>query len=287
MRYDAMEPADLSIQYYAMDHVTIEPWWDYRDVASPFTRLFYVFAGHAAVRHERASVELTPGHLVLVPPFLPVTYQCESRCENVFVIFTCQMKQTTEFFSLPLSCYGIPASPEAALYANRLVALNPGMKLAEVNPNSPQYNAHLWQAQQGRPDSAAQLESQGLLRILLAPFLAHVDPSHSSLRPHRLHAVLRYIDQNLHAPLSLKKLAGVCNLHPTYLSDLFVGIIGSRPIPYINRKRVEKAQLILVTTNQPVKHIAYELGFSDPNYFSRLFRKLIGCSPAAYRANHR
>lgn len=287
MTSDRPEPANLSIQYYAMDHVTIGPWWDYRDVASPFTRLFYVFSGHATVGHERARVELLPSHLILVPPFLPVTYRCESQCENVLVIFTARMKQTTEFFSLPLSHYAIPAPPDAACHANRVVQLNPDMKLAEVNPNRPDYNAHIWQAQQNRPDAAAQLETQGLLRVLLAPFLAHIDPSHASLRPHRLHAVLQYIDQNLHTKLSLEKLAGLCNLHPTYLSDLFVHLVGSRPIPYINRKRIEQAQLVLVATNQPIKHIAYDLGFSDPNYFSRLFKKLIGCSPAAYRANHR
>ena len=287
MRYDAAEPAELSIQYYAMDHATIGPWWDYRDVASPFTRLFYVLSGRAVVSHERASVELLPGYLVLVPPFLPVTYQCASRCENVFVIFTCRIRQTTEFFSLPLSRYGILASPDAACYAGRLVELNPNMKLAEVNPNVPEYNAHIWQAQRNRPTASAQLETQGLLRILLAPFLACVDLSHASLQTNRLQAVLQYIDQNLDARLSLEKLAAVCDLHPTYLSDLFVRIVGSRPIPYINQKRIEKAQFTLVTTNQSVKHIAHRLGFSDPNYFSRLFKKLTGCPPAAYRTNHR
>ncbi len=287
MSQNATEPAGLSIQYYAMDHVTIGPWWDYRNVTSPFTRLFYVFRGHAVVSHERGDFELSPGRLVLVPPFLPVTYHCESQCENVFMIFTCRMKQTTEFFSLPLSRYCIPAPQEAAHYADRLVALNPGMKLAEVDPNSPQYNARIWRAQQSRPEASAQLESQGLLRILLAPFLSHVDHSHASLQHHRLRAVLRYIDKNLSARLSLARLAEICSLHPTYLSDLFVDIVGMRPIPYINRKRIERAQLALVTTDRSVKHIAYELGFSDPNYFSRLFKKLIGCSPAAYRANHR
>ncbi len=282
-----IESAELSIQYYAMDHVTIGPWWNYRDIVSPFTRLFYVFSGQASVIHERASVELLPGHLVLVPPFLPVTYYCKSKCENVFVIFNCRIKHTAELFSLPLSQYSLPTSADTAAHADHLVELNPGMQLAEVDPNKPKYNTHIWQAQQNRPGAAAQMETQGLLRVMLAPFLAYISLPNLSSQSNHLHAVLRYIDENLNARLSLNKLAAVCNLHPTYLSDLFVSIVGSRPIPYINQKRIERAQLALLTTNQSVKYIAYELGFADANYFSRLFKRKTGCCPNAYRANHR
>lgn len=278
--------AHLNIQYYALDHVTIGPWWDFHNFASPFTRLFYIFDGEAVIRHQYATVKLQAGQLVLAPPFLPVTYSCHKRCENVFIIFTCQMERGTELFSLPFSRYEVTGFPLAETYAKRLVFLNPCMKLHEVDPAHPQYNAYLWHAEQNRPDTAAQLETQGLLRLLLAPFLNYIDSGHATLQPHRLHKVLHYIDRHLDQPLTLKSLSEVGNLHPTYLSDLFARIVGMRPITYINQKRIEKAQLALISTNQSVKRVAYEVGFRDANYFSRLFKKQIGVSPLAYRASH-
>ena len=277
----------LTLQYYALDHVTIGNWWNYQEIISPFTRLFYVFEGSATIHHPQATIKLKAGQLVLSPPFVPVTYQCTRHCENIFVIFTCQLDQGRELFSFPLLQYSVDGFPLAETYAQRLVDLNPKMKLFEVDPAHPQYNVYLWHAEQNRPYGAAQVESQGLLRLLLTPFVDLLDAEHASLQPHRLHAVMQYIDQHLEKPLTLKTLSSVCNLHPTYLSDLFAQIVGMRPITYINQRRMEKAQLALIATNQPVKRIAYNVGIPDPNYFSRLFKKHTGMSPATYRINHR
>jgi YesN/AraC family two-component response regulator len=54
-------------------------------------------------------------------------------------------------------------------------------------------------------------------------------------------------------------------------------------VQYINKKKVEKAQLLLFSTDKPVKEIAYVMGFSDHSYFIRLFRKLTGLTPQEYR----
>lgn len=63
--------------------------------------------------------------------------------------------------------------------------------------------------------------------------------------------------------------------------------MGLRPIAYINQKRIERAQLALIATNRSIKRVAYEAGFQDANYFSRLFKKQTGVSPLAYRVSHR
>ena len=52
---------------------------------------------------------------------------------------------------------------------------------------------------------------------------------------------------------------------------------------YINRKKVERAQLLLFTSDCSVKEVAYKLGFSDHSYFIRLFRKMAGITPQEYR----
>ena len=52
---------------------------------------------------------------------------------------------------------------------------------------------------------------------------------------------------------------------------------------FITRKKVEYAELQLLTTEKQVKNVAYDLGFNDYSYFIRLFRKQTGHTPAAYR----
>ena len=57
----------------------------------------------------------------------------------------------------------------------------------------------------------------------------------------------------------------------------------SSTIQYINQKKVEKAQLLLITDNMTVKEIAYSLGFNDHSYFIRFFKKVTGLTPNQYR----
>lgn len=68
-----------------------------------------------------------------------------------------------------------------------------------------------------------------------------------------------------------------------YLIRIFRRTFDTTPLAYVNRRRMEKAQLQLLATDMSVKEIAYSLGFADSSYFSRLFRKHTGCTPAAYR----
>ena len=64
---------------------------------------------------------------------------------------------------------------------------------------------------------------------------------------------------------------------------LFKQKVGMSPLQYINKLKIEKAQLILLTSNMQVKNIAYVLGFNDYSYFNRLFKKTTGFSPLSYK----
>jgi two-component system response regulator YesN len=91
----------------------------------------------------------------------------------------------------------------------------------------------------------------------------------------------------LQRPISLVDMAEVVHLNPTYFSNLFADFMGERPVEYLNRKRIERAQLLLLSTNLPLKEIAAGTGFSEANYFSRVFSKHIGMPPQKYRYQER
>ena len=60
---------------------------------------------------------------------------------------------------------------------------------------------------------------------------------------------------------------------------------GLPPLQYINKKKVERAELLLITEDLSNKEIAYDLGYNEHSYFIRLFKKVTGITPMAYRKN--
>jgi AraC-like DNA-binding protein len=92
-----------------------------------------------------------------------------------------------------------------------------------------------------------------------------------------------YVNQNLKAELSLRVLADYCHVNESYLSARFRKETGFTPTQYISRQRVRLAGYLLVTTPLSVRVVAREAGFSDYNYFSRIFRKMTGIAPSGYR----
>jgi AraC-like DNA-binding protein len=75
-------------------------------------------------------------------------------------------------------------------------------------------------------------------------------------------------------------------LHPTYFSDQFNRAVGLRPLDYLMRRRIERAQYLLLTSPASIKEIADAVGIPDAAYFSRVFSKLCRLAPKAYRAAH-
>ena len=69
----------------------------------------------------------------------------------------------------------------------------------------------------------------------------------------------------------------------SYVQNHFSKMMGIGLKQYINQKKVEQAQLILLTDEVPVKTLAYQLGYDDPSYFCRLFKQRVGCTPVQYR----
>jgi len=102
----------------------------------------------------------------------------------------------------------------------------------------------------------------------------------------RFLAVQEFIHAHMHTAITLADLARVAELHPTYFSDRFLKLVGLRPLAYLMRRRLERAQHLLLASPAPVKKIAGAGGLSDPAYFTRAFTKHCGHSPTDYRAAH-
>ncbi len=95
--------------------------------------------------------------------------------------------------------------------------------------------------------------------------------------------VASYISTDLSADLSLKAIAQVMNVNASYLSSLFKKEMGVSLTSFVNNRRIERAKRLLSMTNLPIKTIAQQCGVPDIYYFGRLFKKITGTTPKAWR----
>ncbi len=148
----------------------------------------------------------------------------------------------------------------------------------------------------------AELRAGGVAGRLYAESLAavlavHLLRQHSSLgratapregtgrlSPHALRQVTAYIDDYLARDLTLAELAGVVHLSPYHFARLFRRSTGLSPHRYVVRRRVERARLLLTTTNLALHEIAAGVGFADQSHLARHVRRLLGTTPTDLRA---
>lgn len=101
---------------------------------------------------------------------------------------------------------------------------------------------------------------------------------------HILKKAILYIRQNRKQIITLNDLSSYCGVSPQHMIRLFKAELGITPTQYINRLKITHAKnLIQNNPSLSMKEISYELGFENPNYFSRLFTKLEGENPSDFK----
>lgn len=103
------------------------------------------------------------------------------------------------------------------------------------------------------------------------------------LAPWQVRQVTKHIDEALASTISTRECATVARLSTGHFRRAFKISFGVTLHRYICRRRVERAQEMMVTTDQPLCQIARRCGFADQSHFTRVFRRLIGPSPATWR----
>ncbi|MCW5850763.1 MAG: helix-turn-helix domain-containing protein [Anaerolineae bacterium] len=94
---------------------------------------------------------------------------------------------------------------------------------------------------------------------------------------------LAYLHQHYRHNLSRQDIAQAVGVSENYLSQIFRHELSLSPWDYLNRLRIHRAKELLHSPDASITEVAVQVGFSDPAYFSRVFRKYVGQSPQAYR----
>ncbi|MGN6540831.1 MAG: AraC family transcriptional regulator, partial [Ginsengibacter sp.] len=123
------------------------------------------------------------------------------------------------------------------------------------------------------------------LQYFLSSFIFH-DHYHIADKKQSNDAIncsIAFMQENIDKMLTLKLLAESVHLSASHFSFLFRKKTGFSPIEHFNHLKVQKACQYLLFTDLRIKEISDKLGMEDPYYFSRMFTKIMGMSPSAYR----
>jgi AraC-like DNA-binding protein len=110
-----------------------------------------------------------------------------------------------------------------------------------------------------------------------------IDPQASAL----VVSATDLLDQDLSRKWTLRELSGQLCVGPFHLVRQFDRWVGLPPIAYLNRRRAERAAMLLATTADPISSVGADVGWPDPSQFSRRFKQYMGVSPRAYREQSR
>jgi len=107
------------------------------------------------------------------------------------------------------------------------------------------------------------------------------------LAPSRMLRALALIEERFAEPLPVEVLAESVHLSPFHFARMFRRSTGMSPHAFITRRRLDKAKMLLGTTDDPIAQIARDVGYRTQAHFTRVFHATEGVTPLRYRRHHR
>jgi AraC-like DNA-binding protein len=99
----------------------------------------------------------------------------------------------------------------------------------------------------------------------------------------QIRKVTHHIEAHLDGTIRNEELAALVRLTPSHFGRAFRNSVGEPPHEYVIRRRIERAQGLMLSTNAKLSEIALNCGLADQSHLTRLFRRLVGESPRAWR----
>ena len=214
--------------------------WNYKNICSPFTRIYYVTKGYAQIELPDKKQDLHPGLMYIIPAFTTHSYICHGEfCHYYIHIYNESDHDILEDWELPTE---IRTENETLSYIRKLYKLCPGLELTQTDPqyydNSPALTRNILKNKQR--ELYARVESRGIIYQLLAEFLHQAQPK-KYVADERITRVLAYIRTRLNAKPDIEALAALSCLSKDHLIRIFKREMKMTPLCYINKKRMEKA----------------------------------------------
>ena len=168
--------------------------------------------------------------------------------------------------------------------------LNPGRGLSKNDPKDYEKRPVLqgFQDLNNALPISVYMETNGIILQLLSRFLTeeYFKQDNKKAIPSKVLEAIHYIQTNLHLPLTVESLAERADQNPDYFSRIFKEHTGERPLAFIQYKRIERAQFLMIRSDMTLQGIAAETGFESLSYFSRIFKSFTSQTPGEYKKNN-
>lgn len=218
--------------------------------------IVYLLEGTMEVEYQGTTHILKAGGFVFYPPNVPHRYRDFSETNRAWVHFSGQaIPEILQETNLTGGVYQLAPSTQLKNLFVQLVA---------VHNSSPEVST----------------EKAILLTILYQLGQQSIGKSDGT---HQLDKCAAYLAEHYDAELSVQELAEMCCLSQSRFLFLFKERFGVPPKEYQTRLRIQSGKLLLSTTKLTVSDIGTMVGYEDPLYFSRIFKKYTGMSPRSYR----
>jgi AraC-like DNA-binding protein len=254
--------------------------WNWKNVNSPFTRLYMVESGEAKIITEERVHIIRPGYLYMIPSF--VTHSYENP--DFFVLYYVHVYDKNNVIELLDFPFEVKASELDYDLMKRLLFINPGRELPSSDPliydnftNLLKGISHI-----DKMPPPYVMETRGILLQLFSRFMGSAFLK-QTITDERIAMAVDFIHARIDTNISVNEMAEMFHLTIDHFIRLFKRDMQCSPLQYINRKKIEKAQLLLSMGKNTVKDIALSLSFSDIPHFFRTFKKITGISPDHFR----
>lgn len=252
----------MKFKVHEAKNATVDNHWSRKTFPYPHHRIYYITAGTAFLKLKDKNIQLSKGNIYLLPAFNLVEAICEDTMSQYFIHFQVTSYYKNNIFEIIKPNLLYSDKPSSIHYEESFKTI---IRNFEINT------------------IYSKLATNGALCSILAPFFQGNPSEEHDKGLERFIDVLQYIDDNLSNKVSIDTLADIMELDPVYFSNLFSKTLGMPPTQYIINKRLQKSQSILAHSNINIKRIAFECGFSDEFYFSKIFKQRIGETPGGYR----
>ena len=234
-------------------------------------------SGFMLLNSER--VPFTAGDITLVPRHLPHTTCSTQGCRSRWSYLYIDLERMLRFFT-GLVPDGI--SQDLMRYFETWHLLSPDRSQALLGPITLLIN----ECQQNNPDRVPVIRAYSLVLLLELERLARaeaVKAPQKQTSAFALQPALEYIRLHYMEHCTMRELAAVCHLSETHFRRLFLSVMGSTPLHFLNETRIRHACVALDTANTPITDIAQSVGMPSIASFNRNFQQMMGMSPREYR----
>lgn len=238
--------------------------WDGRKRGqTPFTVLQHCISGQGNLRYEQRDYIIRPGEtLLLLVPHNHRYWLAEGK--------------EWEFFWISMN-----GEEALRIHRNILAVTGPVLRLEPATVDRLAFCCSRLVNGAETPGAASAVAYEAAMTLYDDVFGSH--PSFAG-EYRTMQQVLSFIDSNLDERLSVSELAAVAGLSRAHFSRIFTASEGLPPAEFVLQRRLRRAARLLATNaTMPVKEVSVLCGFDDPNYFSKVFRRLYGINPSEFR----